>query len=115
MKAFILSFCIIWINQCYSQTQLEINFQTASKYKVVDARLNKVYKELLSKIPSRKEKDLLIKAERAWIIYRDTQAEYLQEQYDGGSFQQTVYFEALIELTEDRIRQLKEFIRIRNN
>jgi uncharacterized protein YecT (DUF1311 family) len=91
----------------FAQTQMEINQEAADKYKKADLDLNKVYKQLMSITKDQKKKDLLIKAQRAWIIYKEAHCNYEESFYEGGSMQPTVYFSCLQEVTEERIKQLK--------
>jgi uncharacterized protein YecT (DUF1311 family) len=97
-------------NKCFSQSQLDINDQAAADYKKADAKLNKVYNQLVKLISSEKEKSLLVKSEKAWIAFRDAQANFKQEQYDGGSMQASLYFGEMKDLTEARIKQLEAAI-----
>jgi uncharacterized protein YecT (DUF1311 family) len=94
----------------FSQTQIEANEQAATDYKKSDAHLNKVYNQLIKLVTNKKEKELLVKSEKAWIAFRDAQANFKQEQYDGGSMQSSLYFAEMKDLTTARIKQLEEAI-----
>ncbi|ANE51569.1 lysozyme inhibitor LprI family protein [Flavisolibacter tropicus] len=90
----------------FSQTQMELNQQADKKYKKADAELNKVYKELAALLtPERKA--LLVKAQRAWITFRDTHCQFTDSGYEGGSIQPMIYSLCMQELTEQRTKQLK--------
>jgi uncharacterized protein YecT (DUF1311 family) len=45
-------------------------------YQRADAELNAVYGELIAKLADAKEQTLLQEAERAWILYRDTECAF---------------------------------------
>ena len=92
-----------------AQTQAEMN-QTAKKdFELVDAELNKVYKEVI-KLLSEKENQLLIKAQRDWIKFRDSHCEFEANEYEGGSIQPLIYSSCLTERTKDRIKDLKSIL-----
>jgi uncharacterized protein YecT (DUF1311 family) len=107
---FVSFLLLLFNNNCYSQTQIEINDQASADYRDSDAKLNKVYNQLIKLVTSKKEKALLIKSEHAWIAFRDAQANFKQEQYDGGSMQASLYFAEMKDLTTARIKQLEEAI-----
>ena len=93
----------------FAQTQAEMN-QTAKKdFELADAELNKVYKEVM-KLLSEKEKQLLIKAQRDWIKFRDSHCEFEANEYEGGSIQPLIYSSCLTERTKDRIKDLKSIL-----
>lgn len=92
---------------CFAQTQMEINQQAANDYKKADLELNKVYKQLLLMTKDQKKKELLVKAQRAWINYKEAHCKYEESSYEGGSIQPTIYYTCLQEVTEERIKQLK--------
>lgn len=94
----------------FAQTQMEMNEQAADNYKKIDLQLNKVYKQLLSLTKDQKKKDLLIKAQRAWVSYKEAHCKYDESFYEGGSMQPLVYYTCLQEVTEERIKQLKRAI-----
>jgi uncharacterized protein YecT (DUF1311 family) len=106
---FCLFFVAVYCNS-YSQTQMELNEKEANNFKAKDAELNKVYKRLAAMITMPKEKDMLLKAQRAWISYRDSHCALTESAYDGGSVQPLVYFACMREVTEQRIKELKALI-----
>ena len=67
---FIAVLLICFSNISFAQTQSEMNVIANAKYKKADTELNKVYKQLMS-ILDKKDKPLLIQAEKDWIKYRD--------------------------------------------
>lgn len=94
----------------FAQTQAELN-QTAKKdFELADAELNKVYKEVI-KLLSEKEKQLLIKAQRDWIKFRDSHCEFEANEYEGGSIQPLIYYSCLTERTKNRIEDLKSIMK----
>lgn len=78
-----------------------------------DNELNKVYNQLM-KILDKKEKQLLITAEKDWLKFRDSHCEFEKVQYEGGSIQPLIYSTCLEELTRKRITEIKTSIKNRN-
>lgn len=64
---------------------------TEKAFKKWDAELNRVYGELLKKLPPGKAADLR-KAQRDWIIYRDSEFKLIDSLY--GEMQGTMYVPA---------------------
>ena len=64
---FLILLFFIGFLPAFSQTQAEMNQTALNDYKVVDQKLNKVYQELLKNLPP-KEKTLLIKAQKNWMM-----------------------------------------------
>ncbi len=79
----------------------------AGDYAAQDKRLNQVYQEYSKKLPP-EHKQQLIKAQRAWIKFRDEHCSYMTIQYrDGGSFGPTAYNVCIDDVTADRVKQLE--------
>ena len=111
MKYFLLVAVFLSVSSLVcAQTQMEMNQQAVDQYKKVDLQLNKVYKQLLSLTKDQKQKSLLIKAQKAWIGYKEGHCNYEESFYEGGSMQPLVYYTCLQEVTEERIKQLKTSI-----
>jgi uncharacterized protein YecT (DUF1311 family) len=78
----------------------------AGRYEQADAELNRAYKEMLNHL-DKDQQELLRKAERAWLIMRDAQAE-LAVSRTGGWGRTAGYYSKLATLTRDRIRDLQK-------
>lgn len=105
----LLCFC----SNSFAQTQSEMNTAAYANYKKADAQLNKVYKQLMS-ILDKKEKPLLIQAEKDWVKFRDSHCKFVISQYEGGSIQPMIYSTCLEELTKKRIAEIKASIKDRD-
>lgn len=92
---------------------MEMNQTANANYKKADAKLNKVYKQLML-ILDKDEKPLLIQAEKNWVKFRDSHCKFEASQYDGGSIQPLIYSTCLEELTKKRIAEIKASIKDRN-
>jgi uncharacterized protein YecT (DUF1311 family) len=77
------------------------------EYKQADTELNKVYRQLLGSRSPEGQKKLRV-AQHAWIVFRDAEAEFVRQDWEGGSGQAAAVNSTLAVLTRDRIRQLKE-------
>lgn len=71
-----------------------------------DAALNVVYKKLMAKLDP-PDQVKLKKAERAWLLFRDADADSLASQQTGGSVYPLVRAEIAQDLTEARTKELK--------
>lgn len=92
-----------------AQTQSDINQCAQLSYQNADKKLNQVYKQLLPKLSgSRKQK--LITAQQAWIRFKDSSCEFERSGYEGGSIAPTIYFGCLETATNQRTKQLQEYI-----
>jgi uncharacterized protein YecT (DUF1311 family) len=97
-------------NSAYAQSQPELNAAADAEYQKADARLNATYKKLLAKLDDEGKKKL-IAAERAWVAYRDAQADFdADAAARGGSMEPMEYSNSCLELTEARIKQLEKAI-----
>jgi uncharacterized protein YecT (DUF1311 family) len=50
----------------------------------------------------------LVKAQRTWITFRDTHCRFTASSYEGGSLQLLLSAMCMRDITEQRIKQLKE-------
>jgi uncharacterized protein YecT (DUF1311 family) len=91
------------------QTQLEINRCSQLSYENADKKLNQVYKQLLPKL-ERPRRQKLIAVQQAWIKFRDSNCEFEQGAYEGGSIAPSVYLYCLERLTKQRTQQLQEYL-----
>ena len=82
----------------YPQSQPEMTAQSQADFDKADAQLNKLYKETLAGLDAVGKKKL-IAAERAWLAYRDAEAEYEADSERGGSMAPMIYNQACLELT----------------
>lgn len=99
-----------FVKSSFCQTQLELNQNSYNEYKKADSLLNARYKELTSKLGNSDSKKILVKAQRAWISYRDAHCSYTESFYEGGSIQPIIYTVCLLQLTNNRIKELEEAI-----
>ena len=94
-------------NPAYSQSQPELTAQAQADFEKADARLNALYKKTLAGLDAEGKKKL-IASERAWLAYRDAEANYEADSERGGSMAPMIYNQACLELTEARIKELSK-------
>jgi uncharacterized protein YecT (DUF1311 family) len=99
-----------------AMTQTDINICADRDFDKADADLNAQYKntrDLMRKrdadsTPEDKgAEDALVKAQRAWVAYRDAECGSRGFQYHDGSMEPMVYSGCLTELTKRRTEELK--------
>lgn len=95
-------------------TQAEMNDCAGKEYKTADAALNRMYQQLLAKLEP-EEKTRLKTAQTAWIKYRDTNCDFVADQYKGGTIRPMIYALCLAGVTRNRTAELKNQIEDRNN
>jgi uncharacterized protein YecT (DUF1311 family) len=99
----------------FAQNQQEMNQTAESDFEKADARLNAAYKKVLAK-EDEDGKKKLIAAEKAWVAYRDAEADYeADSQARGGSMEPMIYSGTEATLTEDRIKQLQAALKDLSN
>jgi uncharacterized protein YecT (DUF1311 family) len=87
-------------------TQMDMNICADKDFQKADAILNKDYKDATKDLDAR-TLDLLRKAQRAWIAFRDTECTYETAGSEGGSIQPMEYSLCLTRLTQMRSKELK--------
>lgn len=95
-----------------AQTQADMNICWGNEYKKADAALNKTYQELAAMLDEA-EKAQLKTAETAWLKYRDTNCEFVADQYKGGSIRPMIAAICLADVTNNRTTELKSQIKDR--
>lgn len=106
-----------------AQTQAELNSCAYQDFEKADKELNRVYRKALKKQEEvdREVADMgpnyvgavkaLKKAQRAWIDYRDGHCEGVGFEARGGSMEPMLVSGCMAQLTLERTKQLREFIK----
>ena len=97
-----------------AQNQADMNNCYVSEYKKADAKLNQVYRQLVSMLDD-EEKSQLKEAQLAWLKYRDANCDFVGDQYKGGSLRPTIHAICLARVTSDRSTELKTQIEDRTH
>ena len=93
-----------------AQNQGEMNQQAAASFAKADQQLNALYKKALAGLDE-ESKAKLKAAQRAWVAFRDAEAEFhMQVEAGGGSMAAMIYEGTRARLTKARIAELREFL-----
>lgn len=80
-------------------------------YKASDAKLNTLYRQIEKRLGDDADaKRLLLKAERAWMAFRDAECGFSASAVTGGSAYPMVQATCLNDLTQKRIADLRRYL-----
>lgn len=96
------------------QTQVEMTQCAADAYRAADKVLNQVYQQLVAKLDE-EEKAQLKEAQTSWLKYRDTNCDFVADQYKGGTMRPMIYAGCLADVTKKRTSELREQIKERSH
>ncbi|WP_395301530.1 lysozyme inhibitor LprI family protein [Enterobacter sp. ECC-175] len=89
-------------NECdNATTQLELNTCSAQQYQAADKKLNQTYQAAIARAAA-PQRDLLKKAQQAWITLRDADCAFIGSGTEGGSVQPMIMNQCLAEKTVER-------------
>ncbi len=91
-----------------AKNQGDINDCALAQYEVADEKLNTTYQKLVHMTRDDIAKKLLVKAQRAWIAFRDAECDWDRDIYRGGSMAPAEYWACLAHLSDDRTKQLQQ-------
>ncbi len=106
------------------QTQMEMNLCSQRDYEAADKALNAQYQttrkamkkwDTDSSADLKGAEDALVKAQRAWVVYRDAQCISSGFQAHGGSMEPMLISGCQADLTRKRIEELKELTEAMGN
>jgi uncharacterized protein YecT (DUF1311 family) len=93
-----------------AQSQGEMNAQASADFAAADKALNAVYKKLTAALDARARKNLQA-SQRAWVVFRDAEAEFSTDLTDrGGSIFPMDYEIKRTELTKERTKTLAAYL-----
>lgn len=95
------------------QSQFEMTQCAGKAYKAADAVLNQVYQKLVAMLNDQEQAQLK-EAQTAWLKYRDTNCEFVADQFKGGSMRPMIYAFCLKDVTNQRTTELRGQIRDRS-
>ena len=98
----------------FAQNQHEMNLQAQQAFAKADAQLNKVYQKLLVTLDD-ESKAKLKTAQKNWIVFRDTEADFhADNEARGGSLAPLIYSSTQTDLTKERTAALKKLLETDN-
>lgn len=93
------------------QSQPELNAQALAEFEKADKELNEVYQKVLKQLSDDEiTKQKFIAAQKAWIKFRDAEAELEADSERGGSMENMVRSNSETELTKARTTELKKYL-----
>ncbi|NNE90339.1 MAG: DUF1311 domain-containing protein [Verrucomicrobiales bacterium] len=92
----------------FSQSQSEMNHQAKYQFEFADKALNKIYQAALKKLHDEEAEKKFREAQRAWVKFRDAEAESVSDEMRGGSASPLLFFGTKARLTRERIRQIAQ-------
>jgi uncharacterized protein YecT (DUF1311 family) len=96
-----------------AMTTYDMKYCAKQELEIADKKLNEVYNELIKKADAI-EKSKLIAAQRAWIKFRDAEAEYASDYARGGTAEGLFYLSSLTKRTQKRIAELEAYLKEKN-
>lgn len=84
-----------------ANTQAELNSCSAEQYQAADKKLNQTWQDVLKRAEPA-QRDLLKKAQSAWITLRDADCAFISSSSQGGSVQPMVNNQCLTDKTNER-------------
>lgn len=91
-----------WADDCSNaNTQTEMNQCAAAQYQAADKKLNETWQQALKRA-SGQQKELLKKAQQAWISLRDADCAFLASGAEGGSMQPMLISQCMTDKSVER-------------
>jgi uncharacterized protein YecT (DUF1311 family) len=110
LLSFAINVVLLPLAPLHAQTQTEQNAVARKDFERADADLNKTYQALLVKLQDAESKEKLRETERAWVASRDAKAEASAKEAADGSMAPTLRYQAMTDLTRERIKELKAML-----
>jgi uncharacterized protein YecT (DUF1311 family) len=93
-----------------AQDQATMTKCAEKAYKASDAKLNALYHKIEKRLGDDDAKRLLVKAERAWIAFRDAECGFAASTVTGGSAYPMIQAMCLDDLTQKRIADFQQYL-----
>jgi uncharacterized protein YecT (DUF1311 family) len=94
-----------------AMTQAAMNQCAAQESKAADKELNTLYKKITARLKDNAEaKQLLVKAQRAWIGFRDAECSFSASGVEGGSVYPMIHNGCITGLTKARVQAFKIYL-----
>ncbi|MGB3264074.1 MAG: lysozyme inhibitor LprI family protein [Microcoleus sp.] len=91
------------------QTTLDMNMCSSQEFKAADTKLNQLYQQLRAKLNS-KQKQRLTVAQRTWIQFRDRTCDYEAGKFEGGTLAAPTYVYCRARVTQERVKDLEDYL-----
>ena len=97
------------VNCSNAQTTVEMKYCSQQSYQTVDKQLNQVYQQVISSIKG-EQKQLLTTAQQAWIKFRDNNCNFETYLNRGGTGYEIFRNGCLERLTQQRTKDLRDYL-----
>ena len=94
-----------------ASTTIEMKECASADLQRADKALNVTYKKLMAKLPDNIAKDKLKKSQRAWIAFRDANAEFSADEMRGGTGEGLLYMGTVTQMTQQREKELAQYLK----
>ena len=91
-------------------TTIDMRRIASDEFTKANEELNQVYKTLLSRLDDGGQKAKLRTAQKAWLKYRDANADFEAFLYEGGSIKPQIYTYSLVTMTQNRTKELQAIL-----
>ncbi len=110
LLALLCSWSLSYAVDCKSpMTNQDMRYCASLEYEAADKKLNTVYNKLRKKL-DKTGKQKLKDAQKAWIKYRDAEAEFDADFVRGGSMQRLFTTSSKTQTTENRAKELESYL-----
>lgn len=93
-------------------SQPEINDCVEKAFQKSDDELNKLYKQIETRLTEDADKNkLLVNAQKAWISFRDAECNFSSSGVIGGTIYPTIVSTCLDRMTQRRIRDFRGYLK----
>jgi uncharacterized protein YecT (DUF1311 family) len=101
---------LLALNCQNATTTVEMKECASADLQKADKALNTTYKKLMAKLDEI-AKEKLKKAQKAWIVYRDANAEFSADEMRGGTGEGLLYMSTVTQMTEQREKELAQYLK----
>jgi uncharacterized protein YecT (DUF1311 family) len=94
-----------------AQSEADMRVCADKAYEASNAELNALYRKIQKRLADDKDTgQLLVKAQRAWLSFRDAECAFSTSRVEGGSIYPTISLMCLDDLTRKRVDDLKTYL-----
>ncbi|MCW1248268.1 lysozyme inhibitor LprI family protein [Pseudomonas sp. SAICEU22] len=94
-----------------AMTQGAMNQCAAQENEAADKELNTLYKQITARLKGNAEaKQLLVKAQRAWMGFRDAECRFSASGVEGGSVYPMIHNDCVTAVTKARVQRFKNYL-----
>ncbi len=99
-------------SECPDQSQPGLEQCAAADYAKADEALNRAFKKVQQRLKDDGAADaLFIKAQKAWLVFRDAECGFDASAATGGSIYPMIHLLCLGKITAERAKRLQDYLR----